>query len=160
MKTPKQIRSNEAKEGSDVCCVGLVGRLFLILACLIILSPAFAAEIQIIANPSVGVSSLSAEDLKGVFLATKTSLKNGRHVEPVLEKEGPVHEAFVKEYLGKTDASLQAYYRSLVFTGRASMPRSLNRDSEVVAYVAKTKGAVGYIAAGCKTNGVKVLQVE
>src|SRR5512135_2108112 len=119
-----------------------------------------AADIKIIANPSVGASSVSADELKGVFLATKTSLSDGSHVEPVLEKGGPVHEAFVKEYLGKTDAALQTYYRSLVFTGKASMPKTLGADSEVVSYVAKTKGAIGYVSGGAATAGVKTLEVK
>ena len=119
-----------------------------------------AADLKVIANPGVGTSSVSADELKGVFLATKTSLSDGSHVEPVLGKDGPVHEAFVKEYLGKTDAALQTYYRSLVFTGKASMPKTLGDDAEVVAYVAKTKGAIGYVSAGAGTEGVKTLEVK
>ena len=123
-------------------------------------SAARAAELKIIANPSVGASAVSADELKNVFLITKTSLADGSHVEPVLEKGGPTHEAFIKEYLGKSDAALQTYYRSLVFTGKASMPKTLAADAEVVAYVAKTKGAVGYVGAGASTAGVKTLEVK
>ena len=121
---------------------------------------ASAADIKVIANPNIGASSVSADELKGVFLVTKSSLSDGSHVEPVLEKDGPVHEAFVKEYLGKTDSALQTYYRSLVFTGKGSMPKTLAADAEVVAYVAKTKGAVGYVSAGASTAGVKTLEVK
>jgi hypothetical protein len=99
-----------------------------------------AADIKIIADMSVGASSISADEIKGVFLATKTSLSDGSHVEPVLERGGPVHEAFAKDYLGKTDSALETYYRSLVFTGKASMPRTLGADADVVAYVGKTRG--------------------
>ena len=119
-----------------------------------------AADIKVIANSSVGASSVSADELKGVFLETKTSLSDGSHVEPVLEKGGAAHEAFIKEYLGKTDAALQTYYRSLVFTGKASMPKTLAADAEVVAYVAKTKGAIGYVNAAAGTAGVKTLEVK
>src|SRR5260370_33468976 len=77
-----------------------------------------AVDLKVIANPSVSVSSISADDLKNVFLATKTSL-SGSHVEPVLEKDGPAHQAFLRQYLGKTDAALNTYYRSLVFTCKA-----------------------------------------
>jgi hypothetical protein len=59
----------------------------------------------------------------------------------------------MKEYLGKTDSALQTYYCSLVFTGKASMPRMLGADAEVVAYVAKTKGAIGYVSAAAGTAG-------
>jgi ABC-type phosphate transport system substrate-binding protein len=103
---------------------------------------------------------VSADELKGVFLATKTSLSDGSRVEPVLGKSGTAHEAFVKGYLGKTDAALQTYYRSLVFTGKGSMPKALGADSEVIAYVAKTKGAIGYVGAGATTAGVKTLEVK
>jgi len=66
----------------------------------------------------------------------------------------------LKAYLGKNDSSLQAFYRGLVFTGKGSMPKALNSDAEVVAYVAKTRGAVGYVSGGASTEGVKVLAVK
>ena len=134
--------------------------LFTAAGCMLAVQSARAADVKVIANPSVGASSVSADELKGIFLATKTSLGDGSHVEPVLEKGGAVHESFVKEYLGKTDAALETYYRSLVFTGKGSMPKTLAGDAEVVAYVAKTKGAMGYVGSGASTAGVKVLEVK
>ena len=131
-----------------------------IAACLLVSPAARAADLKVIANPSVGAAAVSADDLKGVFLATKTSLGDGSHVEPALQKGGPTHDAFVKDYLGKTDSALQTYYRSLEFTGKGSMPKVLGGDAEVVAYVAKTKGAVGYVSAGASTAGVKILEVK
>ena len=120
---------------------------------------AFAGDVRVIANASVAAESVSADDLKKVFLATSTSL-DGSHVEPVLAKGGPAHEAFLRDYLGKTDAALQTYYRSLVFTGKGSMPKALGTDAEVVAYVAKTKGAIGYVSASAGATGVKTLEVK
>jgi len=121
---------------------------------------ASAADIRIIANSSVSASSISSDELKGVFLITKTALSDGNHVEPVIAKGGVAHEAFLKEYLSKTDAALQTYYRSLVFTGKGSMPKTLGSDTEVVAYVAKTKGAIGYVSATATMAGVKTLDVK
>jgi len=118
------------------------------------------ADLKIIANPSVNVSFVSADDLKNIFLVTKTSLSGGSHVEPVLEKGGPTHEAFLKQYLGKTDAALNTYYRSLVFTGKAFMPKMLASDAQVVAYVARTKGAIGYVNAGANTPGANEIAVR
>jgi hypothetical protein len=120
---------------------------------------AYAGDVKIIANNSVSASSISAGDVKDVFLLDKDSL-GGSHVDPVLSKGGPAHEAFLKDYLSKNDAALQAFYRSLVFTGKASMPKSFATDAEVVAYVAKTKGAIAYVGAGATTDGVKVLVVR
>jgi hypothetical protein len=66
----------------------------------------------------------------------------------------------LKEYLGKTDAALSTYYRSLVFTGKGAIPKTFSSDAEVVSYVAKTKGAVGYVAASTPSAGVKELEVK
>src|SRR5277367_6411986 len=129
-------------------------------AALAVIGGAQAADIKVIANSSVGASSVSSDELRGVFLATKSSLSDGSHVEPVLLKSGAVHEAFLKDYVGKSESALETYYRSLVFTGKGSMPKAFATDSEVVAYVEKTKGAIGYVGAGTSTAGAKVLEVK
>jgi ABC-type phosphate transport system substrate-binding protein len=123
-------------------------------------SSARAADIKVIANPSVGTSAVSADELKGVFLGTKTSLSDGSHVEPVLLKSGAVHEAFLKEYVGKTDDALNTYYRSLVFTGKGSMPKAFASDADVVSFVEKTKGAIGYVGASASAGSAKTLDVK
>ncbi len=75
---------------------------------------AAAADLKVIVNSSVGVSSISTDELNSVFLITKTSLSDGSYVEPVLVKGGPTHEAFLKETLSKTDTALRQNTRSEV----------------------------------------------
>jgi len=117
-------------------------------------------SVRVIANPNVAVSLLAAEDLKSVFLKTKTSLVDGSYVEPVLRKGGTVHEAFIRQFIGKTDFALETYYRSLVFTGRGRMPKTFDSEAEVVAYVTKTRGAIGYVSGDAALAGVKTLVVK
>jgi len=137
------------------------GKIILVAAGLLssALSSALANDGKVIANSSVKEDVISAAELKSVFLEEKRSLADGIHVEPVLEKDGPVHQWFLREYLGRTDDDLQTYYRVLVFTGRGSIPKNLGSDAEVVAYVARTKGAIGYVSATTSTEGVKTLVV-
>jgi TonB family protein len=118
-----------------------------------------SGTVKIIANPSVKADAISSEELKNVFLEEKSSLHDGSHVEPVLARSGSAHEAFIREYLGKTDTDLQTYYRTLVFTGRGSMPKEVSSDSEIAAYVARTRGAIGYVSPETGTEGVKTLTV-
>lgn len=117
-------------------------------------------EIKIVANLNLGASEISRDELNRIFLMTKTSLQGTGHVEPVLENAGPAHQMFLKEYIGRTDAALMTYYRSLVFTGKASIPKTFRSDSELIEYVAKTKGAIGYVSATASTAGVKTLKVK
>jgi TonB family protein len=118
-----------------------------------------AGDIKLIANSSVKADAISVDEVKRVFLLENNSLAEGSHVEPVLQKDGPVHQAFLQEYLGRTDDDLQTYYRALVFTGRGSMPRKLGSDAEVVAYVAKTRGAIGYVSAATTAESVRTLDI-
>jgi hypothetical protein len=123
-------------------------------------SPPPVSAIRIIANPDVEASEVSRDDLNRIFLLTKTSLPGAPHLEPVQENAGTTRDLFLKEYIGRTNAALMTYYRSLMFTGKASIPRSFSSDGEVAAYVAKTKGAIGYVSAGVNPAGVKTIMVN
>ena len=117
-------------------------------------------ELVIIANLAIRTEEISADDLRSVYLGTKTSLEDGTRLKPVLEKGGPAHAAFLKEYLGKSDVALQTYYRSLLFSGKSSMPIMLRSDSEMVAYVARTPDAIGYAQSNALVQGVKILHIR
>ena len=114
---------------------------------------------MVIANDSVKSVSVSKSELRDVFTGASASL-GGSHVVPALQKQGPAHEAFLADYVGKSDAALSATWRSLVFSGQASMPKSVDSDAAMVEYVAKTPGAIGYIAKTSPHEGVKVLAVQ
>jgi TonB family protein len=118
-----------------------------------------ASDIRVIANLSVKADTISASELKRVFLEEKIALTDGTHVEPVLERDGMVHEAFLQQYLGVNEDDLQIYYRTLLFTGRGSMPRAFESDAKVAAYVAHTRGAIGYVSSASDVEGVKTLAI-
>src|SRR5579864_772931 len=117
---------------------------------------ALAGDIKIIANPSVQADSITVTELRSIFLEDKRSLNDGSHIEPVLAKAGIAHEMFLSQYIGKSDDALRTHYRTLVFTGAGAMPKFLDSDAEIVLYVAKTKGAIGYVSGDFLTEGVGV----
>ena len=111
----------------------------------------------IIANPGVKSTDASKADLKEIFSGTATTLRDGSHVTPILLKAGPANDAFLLTYIGKSDAAFRASWRSLVFSGQATMPKSLDTEAAVVEYVARTPRAIGYISRNTPHEGVKVL---
>lgn len=119
----------------------------------------FAGGVKVIANPSVRADWVSSEELRGVFLLQRKTLKDGSSVVPVLEKRGIAHEIFLKQYLDREGNELQTYYQGLVFTGKGLMPKQLDSDTQVLAFVAQTRGAIGYVDGDFSTQGVKVLEV-
>ena len=118
------------------------------------------AQVVVIANTSVKTSDVSIADLRDVFTGASSSLKDGSHVVPVLLKQGGVHDEFLAAYIGKNDSTFRASWRSLVFSGQATMPKSLDTDAAVVDYVAHNAGTIGYIGKATLHEGVKVLSTR
>jgi ABC-type phosphate transport system substrate-binding protein len=119
-----------------------------------------AADVVIIANQSVKAAEVSADDIRDVFLGEKSTLADGSRVTPVTLKSGAVHEAFLARYIKKDDAAFRAVWRKQVFTGKGSMPRTMESEDALIAYVAATPGAIAYIAAGKAHGGAKTLHVK
>ena len=132
----------------------------LFLAAAVCLSAHVQAQVIVIANNSVKSSDVSKGDLREVFTGAASSLKDGSNVTPVLLKGGATHEGFLSEYVGKNDTAFRAGWRSLVFSGQASMPKSLDSEAAMAEYVAHTAGAIGYISKATPHEGVKVLTVR
>src|ERR1035437_2686837 len=120
---------------------------------------ALAGDVKVIANASVRADSITVAELRSVFLEDKRSLRDDSHVEPVLAKSGAADDAFLREYVGTSDDALRTHYRTLVFTGTGAMPKFLDSDAEIINYVAKTKGAIGYVSSDFPAEGVKVLTI-
>jgi TonB family protein len=135
--------------------VRLTATILIILASLY----AGATDVKVIANSSIRTDTISSSEIKRIFLLEANSLGDGTHVEPVLRRSGSAHEAFLKEFLDTDDNTLHVYYGTLVFTGKAAMPKELDSDADIVKYVARTKGAIGYVSAETVPWGVKTLAI-
>jgi ABC-type phosphate transport system substrate-binding protein len=118
------------------------------------------ADFQLIANPGITVTELTLDEVKRIYLGTKTSIGGAGRAEPVLAEAGEVHESFLNNCIGKTEAALRNHYKSLMFTGKGGMPKSFASEAELVGYVAKTKGAIGYVASSAAPAGVKRIAVK
>jgi ABC-type phosphate transport system substrate-binding protein len=118
------------------------------------------AQVVVIANSGVKASEVSADELRDVFTGDKSSLKDGSKVTPVTLKGGADHEAFLKAYVGKNDPAFRTGWRSLVFTGQGSMPKTFDTEPEMVNYVASTPGAIGYVGKDTAHDKAKTLAVK
>lgn len=99
--------------------------IFSIFAAAFVLTARSHAQVVVIANPSVKAAEISKSDLKDIFTGAATTLKDGGRVVPILLNNGTAQEEFLKAYIEKSDSAYRAGWRSLVFSGQATMPRSL-----------------------------------
>ncbi|MFZ1006473.1 MAG: hypothetical protein WAN65_06540 [Candidatus Sulfotelmatobacter sp.] len=119
-----------------------------------------AQDAMVIVNNGVKATSASVDDIRGVFTGDKSTLGDGSKVTPVTLKGGAAHEAFLKAYVGKSDAAYRTAWRSLVFSGQGSMPKTVDSDAAMVDYVAATPGAIGYVGKDVAHDKVKTLAIK
>ncbi len=134
--------------------------LFLFVAFASLVGQRAYAQVVIIANPSVKATTISKAELSDVFTGAASNLRDGSRVSPVLLKAGAAQTAFLSEFIGKSDTAFRAGWRSLVFSGQAAMPKSLDSEAALVEYVAATPGAIGYVTESTAHGKVKTLAVR
>jgi ABC-type phosphate transport system substrate-binding protein len=52
------------------------------------------------------------------------------------------------------------HWRKIVFSGTGKEPRTFDSESELVAFVARTPGAIGYVDSSTPHARVKTLEVN
>jgi ABC-type phosphate transport system substrate-binding protein len=120
-----------------------------------------AAEIKIIVNVSVAETTLSKKNIEDIFLGKIVQWKDNAAIHVVAVKDPKVHHAFLEQYLKKTETQWNAYWKRLVFTGTGTPPEQAETQQAVLEYVAKTKGAIGYIeATELAIDTIKILEVK
>lgn len=123
-----------------------------------LLPVAALAELAVITHPGDGVASMSAGDVKAVFLGKNKVLPGGAKAVPVGPEEGSAtYGAFADKVLGKSESQLKAYWSKLIFSGKGTPPNAFADDAAVKAFVAKTPGAIGYIDGAAVDGSVTVV---
>jgi ABC-type phosphate transport system substrate-binding protein len=131
-----------------------------LIACLIIMA-AGSAQGAVVANASVSVDALTRDELRNILLGNKTSWDGGGKIALCTLQSGDTHEKFLDAFAGKSTSAFSAHWKKLVFTGKAGMPPAFAKDDDLLAQVAKTTGAIGYVADGTTLPaGVKAISIK
>jgi len=116
---------------------------------------------KVVVHPGNAATALTRQELSAIFLGRKTAWADGTRAVPIDQVEAsPVREAFSRTVHGRKPASVKSYWLQLLFSGRGVPPVEKAGDDQVLEAVRARAGAVGYVAAGARTEGVKVLQVR
>jgi ABC-type phosphate transport system substrate-binding protein len=132
--------------------------------CALLVAPSRAAgpaAFRVIVNPANGVSGVDRRFLADVFLKKVTRWGDGDLIRPAdLRTESPTRQRFSEDILGRSVAAVKTYWQQLVFSGREVPPPEFDTDDEVVRYVLKHGGAVGYVSPGANIDRAKVVTVR
>jgi ABC-type phosphate transport system substrate-binding protein len=114
----------------------------------------------VIVHPSVAGTNIKRSDLAAVFLRKSTRWGSGAAADPVDQSgTSPVRKAFSETVVRMPVGDVVQYWQKAMLSATPTRPPSVkNSDAEVIAYVSKRTGAVGYVAAGTPLpTGVKTL---
>lgn len=115
----------------------------------------------IIVNPSNAQAAANRRFLSDVFLKKTTRWPNGEVIRPVdQDPDSAVRRKFSEEILNRSVTAVRSYWQQVIFSGRDVPPPELPSDAEVVSYVLKNAGAVGYISRSANPSGAKVISVQ
>ncbi len=130
-----------------------------LLALTLLIAVGAVAEDTIIVNPALTIGALDEDALKDVYLGKKTSWDDGSRVVVVVLKEGASHDHLLQR-LNKSSPQFLTGWKKLVFTGKGTMPEMVESEDALIALVAKTPGAIGFIDKGKLKDGVKILPLK
>ena len=126
------------------------------------LSTAADEGYQVIVHAASTVTEASRADVSRFFLRQSAKWADGKEVLPVDQSSrSTVRDAFSRGVLRQPLPAVESYWQRQIASGRALPPPVKTSDAEVLAYVAATPGAVGYVSGGLNlTPGVRPLRLK
>jgi ABC-type phosphate transport system substrate-binding protein len=115
----------------------------------------------IIVDPNNAVTSVERKFLEETFLKKLTRWPNDDAMHPAdLAPNSPVRRKFTEDVLNRSVEAVKGYWQQRIFSGRDVPPPEFGSDQEVLDYVLKHAGAVGYVSGATELRGAKVLTVR
>lgn len=116
---------------------------------------------EVIANHSVTEKTLSKSSLRAIFGMRLQTWPDGTAIRVfVMPDDTPLHATFSKEKLNVFPYQLRLAWDRLVFSGTGQAPDTVSSPEEMLARVASTPGAIGYLTKSKVDSRVNVLQIK
>jgi len=121
-----------------------------------------AASFVVIVNARNPAASTEQQFLADAMLKKASRWADGEAVRPAdLRPDSAVRRAFSLSVIKRPVAAVRSYWQQCIFSGRDVPPPELDSDAAMVRYVAKQRGALGYVSATAPlADGVKVISVR
>ncbi|KAF0192160.1 MAG: hypothetical protein FD165_1228 [Gammaproteobacteria bacterium] len=144
-----------AVTGINIC---RAGRIIILSLGLLGSAAAVSADVVVIANPSLAVDTLTAEQIKEIFTAAAPRLPDGTPCKVIDQAEQrPARTEFYQKVLHKTPEQAKAYWAKQIFTGNGVPPPVVMDDAAVKKWLSRFPDGIGYIDETAVDGSVKVL---
>lgn len=134
-------------------------RLSLVLVSMAFISSALAAPVMV-AHPGVSTDALNKGDVQKIYLGKTGNWGDGSRVILSMLKSGDVSAVFLKTNVKKSQKQFGTFWKKAVFSGTGEMPASFDTESDLLMFVSRTPGAVGYVDEANVNDTVKVITIQ
>ena len=125
-------------------------------------APAAATDqFLVIVNPSVPGTAIPRRTLAAIFLKQSTRWTDNSIIEPIDQSaKATIRARFTEGVFGQPVQWVTTYWGRAITSGSGRPPLVKGSDEEVIAHIARSKGAIGYVSADARLDdSVKVLEV-
>jgi ABC-type phosphate transport system substrate-binding protein len=117
--------------------------------------------LRLIVNPENVTAVVDRKFLAEAFLKKVTRWPNDELIRPVdQQSSASARQAFSDGVLKRSVSAVKSYWQQMVFSGAGVPPPELDSEGEVVKFVLKNRGAVGYVSAAANLQGAKILTLR
>lgn len=114
--------------------------------------------VVIIVSAENPVQELSRDQVDAIFMGRSLLFPDGRRAVPVEQALGSeARSRFLSRILERSEAQVKAHWSRLVFTGRGRPPLDLQDSEAVLAHVASSDNAIGYVQRHQLDDSVRVV---
>jgi ABC-type phosphate transport system substrate-binding protein len=123
--------------------------------------PQARSSFRLIVHPSNPITGLDRRVVANIYLKKQTQWSQGDPIHPVdLDHGASVRQKFAQEVIGRSVAAVKSYWNQLIFSGRDTPPPELKSEQEVIRYVSKHPGGIGYVSPSIELKDVKVIALQ
>ncbi len=133
---------------------------FMLVTALLFAHSSAFSEVVIVANKTVGETSLSKEEIKNIFLGDKTKWPNNKMINFVIHESGPIHIEFLRTYIRRSQQQYKTTMKQRVFLGKGHFPKTFKSDKELIDYIAATENAIGYVEKSSVNDSIIEIDIK
>jgi len=124
-----------------------------------IFSPQLRCEqLVIVVHKDTPVDKLTKSEVIDIFMGKYAAYPNGQKALAVeLSDHHALKEKFYKQLIGRSVASVNAYWARLKFAGRKRDAKVKDSQDEVISYLQETPMSIGYISLAKLDSNLKVV---
>jgi ABC-type phosphate transport system substrate-binding protein len=120
-----------------------------------------AVDFHVIVHPENPSRSVARRFLADAFLKDISRWDDGAAIHPVdLRADSSTRARFSDRVVRRSVAAVKSYWQQRIFSGRGLPPLELDSDADIVRYVQRDRGAVGYVSSRTDIGKTRILAVS